>query len=589
MKKSIKFPLLKFVKFTYECYKSYYWIAVLCCLFKAGELVYNAYSLSFLISYLENKNYERSLICGLVIVAINFVFYFLNKLSNRLIDVETVKMQAEVDRILSSKLMSMPFENLEDPDCLDLKERAKMGLYNFDVVKDIIILLNRLMQSIFVILTLGSIIALFDYRLIVVLVAIIIINIILILFNLKANLKFYKELIPVNRKFAYYIDIILDDRKGKDYRMYSDIGKMLEEQYKSYEVKSVLQFQKLLNKSSLVRIGQKIVSYIELALVYIIIVSRVSQGGISIASFSLYVSSAIAITSAVISLIDSGVELVRCSQYTIPVLQLLEFTNDEEEDGHFILDSNINTLEFKNVSFKYPKSNDLIIDNVSFKITKGEKISIVGLNGAGKTTLVKLIARLYKPTTGEIFVNGININEFEYKSYIRQISAVFQDFKLFAYTLKENILNGDGDDLSAYEIIKLVGLKEKVDSLPKGVNTLYTKSYDEDGIELSGGEAQKIAIARALYANSSLVILDEPTSALDPLAEADIYQNFNNLVKNKTAIYISHRMSSSVFCDKILVLNGGKVEAYDSHKNLMKDENSLYYKLFNAQAVNYAE
>ncbi len=135
----------------------------------------------------------------------------------------------------------------------------------------------------------------------------------------------------------------------------------------------------------------------------------------------------------------------------------------------------------------------------------------------GKTTIVKLIARLYKPISGGILINGININDYEYKSYIKQISAVFQDFKLFAYTLKENILNGDGSEKDAYDVIKLVGLKEKVDSLPKGINTLYTKSYDDDGVELSGGEAQKIAIARALYANSSLVILDEPTSALDPL------------------------------------------------------------------------
>lgn len=203
--------------------------------------------------------------------------------------------------------------------------------------------------------------------------------------------------------------------------------------------------------------------------------------------------------------------------------------------------------------------------------------------------MIKLICRLYQPTKGKILINGRDIFEYDHKSYMDKIAAVFQDYKLFAFSIDENItckeINADPERTRT--IIKEVGLKEKIDDLPDGLSSLYGKAYDDKGIEMSGGEGQKIAIARALYKDASLIILDEPTSALDPLAEAEIYEHFNSMVGDKTAIYISHRMSSSVFCDRILVIEGGKISAYDTHENLLKNKDSLYAKLFNSQAANY--
>ena len=182
----------------------------------------------------------------------------------------------------------------------------------------------------------------------------------------------------------------------------------------------------------------------------------------------------------------------------------------------------------------------------------------------------------------------MDIFEIDYLSYLNQMAIVFQDFKIFAFSIKENIAPGNDTDLDKIKnILDQVSMSDRIKELPNGLDTKLNKEFDEDGIEFSGGQAQKIAIARALYKNASLVILDEPTSALDPIAEAEIYQNFNDLVLDKTAIYISHRMSSSVFCDYILVLEKGEVVAFDSHKNLMKDTNSLYYKLFTTQQENY--
>ena len=206
-----------------------------------------------------------------------------------------------------------------------------------------------------------------------------------------------------------------------------------------------------------------------------------------------------------------------------------------------------------------------------------------------KSTLIKLLCRLYRPDSGRILVNGRDIFSYEYNSYMRQVAAVFQDYRLFAFTIGENIsCREKGEDRE--HIIRLaqqVGLGEKLSSLPDGIDTLLGKEYDEAGTELSGGQEQKVAIARALYKDASLIILDEPTSALDPLAEAEIYENFHDLAGGRTAFYISHRMSSSLFCDRILVIDGGRVADFDSHEKLMKKD-GMYRRLFQTQADNYA-
>ena len=244
------------------------------------------------------------------------------------------------------------------------------------------------------------------------------------------------------------------------------------------------------------------------------------------------------------------------------------------------------TIEFKNVTFKYPNTDKIILDNVSFKFHESEKISIVGLNGAGKTTIVKLLCRLYSPNEGTILINDIPIEEYEKDSYIKQISAVFQDYKLFAYSIKDNI-----DPTSSVDVEKIcadVGISEKIEKLPHQYDSLIGKYYDDSGVELSGGQLQKIAIARGLAKDSSLLILDEPTSALDALAEASIYQQFSDLVKDKTSIYISHRLSSTKFCDRILFFNENGLQEEGTHDDLMNNKQG-YYEMFMIQGKYYQE
>jgi len=312
---------------------------------------------------------------------------------------------------------------------------------------------------------------------------------------------------------------------------------------------------------------------------------------IGLGSFTMYVSSAINFTKSTVELGNSITTIGQMLGYLDPFMEFMALPNESEQKCKVPFSGEVESIKFENVSFSYPKSDVIVLDDISFEINKNEKISIVGLNGAGKTTLIKLICRLYHPTSGKIYINGHDIFEYDYDSYMKVIATVFQDYKLFAFSIDENITCDaqNSNENKVMQLIKDVGLEQKIKELPNGIASMFGKAYDEEGIEMSGGQGQKVAIARALYKDASLIILDEPTSALDPLAEAEIYENFNNLVGSKTAIYISHRMSSSVFCDKILIIDGGKVSDFDTHSNLMKKKESLYYKLFTSQAVNYSE
>ena len=247
-------------------------------------------------------------------------------------------------------------------------------------------------------------------------------------------------------------------------------------------------------------------------------------------------------------------------------------------------------LEFKNVSFKYPRSKEFTLKNISIKINEGEKLSVVGLNGAGKTTFIKLLARLYDPTEGEILLNGVNINEYDYDEYMKLLSVVFQDFKLMSFSIKENIALNDFNKVKDEEIEEVLiksGFGKDLEKLPKGINTPIYKNFDEGGIEFSGGQAQKLAIARAVYKDAPIVILDEPTAALDPKAEYEIYSKFNELIGKKTTIYISHRLSSCRFCDNIAVFQKGKLIQYGTHDELVKDKGNEYETMYSAQAQYY--
>ncbi len=245
-------------------------------------------------------------------------------------------------------------------------------------------------------------------------------------------------------------------------------------------------------------------------------------------------------------------------------------------------------IEFKNVSFRYAGSEEDALKNISLSLKVGERLAVVGKNGSGKTTFIKLLCRLYDPSEGEIRMNDFNIRKYDYRQYLDIFSVVFQDYNLLAVPLGNNVASGAvWDREKAERVLDEVGFGKRYEEMPKGLETPLYKNFDEDGVNISGGEAQKIALARALYRDAPFIILDEPTAALDPVAEAEIYARFNEIVGDKTAIYISHRLSSCRFCDKIAVFDNGRIVQVGTHEELLADEKGVYSELWHAQAQYY--
>lgn len=256
-------------------------------------------------------------------------------------------------------------------------------------------------------------------------------------------------------------------------------------------------------------------------------------------------------------------------------------TVEKREDNEYY-------IEFRNVSFKYPRTENYVLRNVNLKFKVGEKLAVVGMNGSGKTTFIKLLCRLYDPTEGEILLNNVDIRKYDYKEYMSIFSVVFQNFKLFSFGLGQNVAASFGyNEELAKKCLEKAGFYDRLQRMKKGLETSIYKDLDEEGVEISGGEAQKVALARALYKNAPFIILDEPTAALDPVAEYEVYSKFNEIVQDKTAIYISHRLSSCRFCDVIAVFDDGQIVQRGVHDKLLQDTQGKYYELWNAQAQYY--
>lgn len=573
----------------YKISPTYLFLVVLGSLFTSMQIFGNVIIPKYLIEELiGEQSIPKLLLYGGGIVVFNFIFGFINKTYTRILSVKNNYVSKKLMQEMSKKIMEIEYKNLEDPYYLDLKERAVFACNNQSAHIVLIRNLSSIISSSITLIGLVAIMFTLSYILVVILLSASLITILISALFKKYQNKFFQGIIPLNRRYGYYLGLSFENKLAKDIRL-NDMSPMIN--------KSVMKFNKSVNDEfkvfyrfqGLVIGLQKVLTIIQSGIVYLYVSLRVftSKYGskISLGDFTMYVTSAINFSQTFDKLFYDMFNFFLMLNYLDPFMEFMLLNEEKKIKARNILEE-IKTIRFDNISFKYPKCDNYVLKDISFQINKGEKISIVGLNGAGKTTLVKLLSRLYQPTNGAIYINDINIFDYDYESYIKQISAVFQDYKLFAYSIYENI-TGNNNKVDISEIIKQVGLEEKVNELPNGLETLLNKNFDEDGIELSGGQAQKVAIARALYKKSSLVILDEPTSALDPLAEAEIYQHFNDLVTDKTAIYISHRMSSSVFCDKVLILDSGSVSDFDNHKNLMKKKNSLYYKLFDSQAKNY--
>lgn len=326
-------------------------------------------------------------------------------------------------------------------------------------------------------------------------------------------------------------------------------------------------------------------------ILYVYVGAKAYIGAFGIGNFVLYTGTVNKFVEAVSDLGGCFSSMRQNNEYLIELYRFLDLPDEmyhgtlsveKREDNKF-------EIEFRNVSFKYPGSDSYALKNVNFKFQLGERLAFVGMNGSGKTTFVKLLCRLYDPTEGQILLKGIDISRYDYDQYLRLFSVVFQDIFLFAFSLGENIsAQTDYEEEKVKACLQKVNFEERLSELEQGLQTAYGRMYQNDGVEFSGGEAQKIALARALYKDAPYIVLDEPTAALDPLAEAEVYSSFNEIMDGKTAIYVSHRLSSCRFADKILVFHEGQIVQQGSHEELVNEKSGKYYELWNAQAKYYA-
>ncbi|MCM1056768.1 MAG: ABC transporter ATP-binding protein/permease [Firmicutes bacterium] len=324
---------------------------------------------------------------------------------------------------------------------------------------------------------------------------------------------------------------------------------------------------------------------------YCIVALAALKGNMPVGSLVLYAGCLSNILNQALNVVQGCREVSLTARKQIGVMELLELS-DEMYKGSLPMEKrsdNEYRIEFKNVSFKYPGSETYALKDFSVELKVGERLAIVGRNGSGKTTMIKLLCRLYDPQEGEILVNGVDIRKFRHDEYSRLFSVVFQDYVLFALMLAENIaVDKEYDREKVQRCLKDAGFGERLAKLgEKGIESYLYKDYTDEGIEISGGEAQKLAIARAIYKEAPFVLLDEPTAALDPIAEAEIYHNFDKIAGDKTAIYISHRLSSCRFCDKIAVFDQGRLVQMGSHEELLAQEGGVYASLWSAQAKYY--
>lgn len=383
-----------------------------------------------------------------------------------------------------------------------------------------------------------------------------------------------------------YVGVLYGERAAKDVRIYQ----MRDYLMKKYQVMSNLCKEEYEADKIKGRYTGAVVFALELlaGATYVYIALKVLTGSVQIGDILMYAGAIITMMNSIREMMSIHIEINYSNEYLRTYEEFINLPN-MHYDGTLPIekrDDNRYELEFCHVSFKYPGTENDILRDVNLKFEIGGTMALVGRNGAGKTTLIKLLLRFYEPTEGEITLNGIDIGKYDYDEYMKIFSVVFQDFELYHFPLDENIAGSEKvNEARVREVIRQVGLENRVAKMKNGIHTsLYYETGE--GEMLSGGEAQKVAIARALYKDAPFVILDEPTAALDPLAEVEIYEKFDQMVKEKTAIYISHRMSSCKFCDRIVVLQDGKITEIGTHEELIKRQGE-YFRLYEAQAKYY--
>lgn len=490
------------------------------------------------------------------------------------------------------KAMTIDFRNIEDSDVLDCYQKAgnacggnAQGIEG--MMRQIVNLLSSLAVAIVGLIILGTM----NIGIVLIMAALAAVTFVVRnKTGAKAKRQVWDPLAPWWRKNNYLSNLTSDFSAAKDIRMFG-LSDWLTEKFRQ-EKKVRMEAQKTNAKIWIHASNFTSLCFaLSQVMVYAWLLYMVVRGGITLGNFSLYLASSTTFYNHIRQIMDNTADLLQRSREVDDWRSFLDLDGGNPDEGRPVPSMESYEFEFRNVSFRYPKAEKYALKNLSLTLKAGERLAVVGLNGAGKSTFIKLLLRLYEPTEGDIFLNGVNVKEYSKTSYYRIFAPVFQDVNLFAFPLAENVsmkAPENTDRRFSEKCLTDAGLEEKIKELPKGIDTEILKVIYDDGTDLSGGEKQKLALARALYKDAPVVVLDEPTAALDALAESRLYSDFDKLIGGKTAVYISHRLSSTQFCSRVAMFRDGSLVECGTHHELL-EKGGAYAEMFHIQAQYYVD
>jgi ABC-type multidrug transport system fused ATPase/permease subunit len=491
---------------------------------------------------------------------------------------------------LSEKEMTTDFANTDNPKARNKRDLAFGHFWSTD---SLFANISSFMSGILGVFTYSAIII----TLSPIILAVIVVSTLINYFMSKNQIKYIDR--------HKYINSERDRKKGqislyarefeyaKDVKLYGMTG-WINDMLNKFKLESLKWEKKLTSRNFEINAVNALLTFIRDGTVYIILIYMLLNNQITLGDFAFYFGAIVGFSGWLGGISEAFNEMIRNSMAIGYCREYLEIKDVYNHGKGCELPKDLPLeIEIKNVSYKYAGAENFTLKNINLKIKKGEKLAIVGENGAGKTTLVKLLCGYYYPTEGEIYVNGKSLLEYNLEEYYTMFAAVFQDIGLLPVTIEEFVAsrNADSNEINGdrvNQVIQKAELGNKIACLSNGVKTKLMKSVYDDAIDLSGGEKQKLMLARALYKNAPCIILDEPTAALDPIAESNLYEKYNELTQNKTSVYISHRLASTRFCDRIVYVENGGIAEQGTHDELMQSS-GRYANMFDLQSHYYKE
>lgn len=538
--------------------------------------------------FCSERSYRRIIfILGIYIAMIAFFNILIGKLKYAS-EKERDSLYSKYCILQGRQFLNMEHEKLENPEFIKLRDMSTryINAYGF---AGIIPVTTMLIGKLITVVSLISIITLLDVRVCIIYLVVASINLVLCIKNKRKIISEDMNMVEAERRRDYIVDIFEQPKFAKEMRSYN-LCKWLLHKYTT-EYDQVYNHKNVQNKMKMKNNFLHIITdTIQLGAIYVYLMYSTIKNNITVGNFTLYLSSMIVFNNTILDFANTVIDLKQYDQYFEPFMQFSEYLESIEDGTQQITKHELQyVIQFNDVSFKYPGQDHYALRHINLKISTGNSICIVGENGAGKTTLIKLLLRFYHVTEGTITLNGINIWDYEYEHYLQCFSVLFQDFKLFATSIKENVvLDSKYNDADARLrcAFELSGVNKILENKKIDDTASVYKIFDSDGIEFSGGESQKIAFARTLYRNTPIILLDEPSSALDPISESEMIQKFADISKDKLAIFISHRLTSAKICNRILVFQNGEIVEDGSHDKLM-NEDKIYASLYRMQSELY--